>query len=103
MQIINFCTFKDKLPSLLHSGIVYRFQCGGCMLPIMEKLTGKRVKSDDDSTIKEHLSFCYRSPAFEDISVFTINNNDFKVTLMESSLINTSSQAEQAVFTFGTF
>ena len=66
-------------------------------------LTGKRVKSDDDSTIKEHLLFCYRSPAFEDISVFTINNNDFKVTLMESSLINTSSQAEQAVFTFGTF
>ena len=41
-------------------------------------LTGKRVKGDDDSAIKEHLLFCNHTPDFE----------DFKVTLMESLLIS---------------
>ena len=51
-------------------------------------LTGKRVAGDDDSAIKEHLSFCNHTPEFEDFSILATNNNDFKVTLMESLLIN---------------
>ena len=51
-------------------------------------LTGKRVKGDDDSAIKEHLLFCNYKPDFEDFSILATNNNDFKVTLMESLLIN---------------
>ena len=50
-------------------------------------LTGKRVKGDDDSAIK-HLLFCNHQPDFEDFSILPTNNNDFKVTLMESLLIN---------------
>ena len=50
-------------------------------------LTGKRVKGDDDSAIKEHLLFCNHTPDFEDFSILATNNNDFKVTLMESLLI----------------
>ena len=51
-------------------------------------LTEKRVKSDDDSAIKEHLLFYNHKPDFEDLSILATNNNDFKVTLMESLLIN---------------
>ena len=51
-------------------------------------LTGKRVKGDDDSAIKEHLLFCIHTPDFEDFSILTTNNKDFKFTLMESLLIN---------------
>ena len=51
-------------------------------------LTGKRVKGDDDSAINEHLLFCNRAPNFEDFSILATNNNDFKVTLIESLLIN---------------
>ena len=64
------------------------------MLPIMTKrnfnfaLTEKGVKGDDDSAIKEHLLFCNHTPDFEDFSILAANNNDFKVTLMESLLIN---------------
>ena len=29
-KISNFFTFKDKIPSVLRSGIVYKFQCGSC-------------------------------------------------------------------------
>ena len=29
-KLINFFTFKDKIPIFLRSGIVYKFKCGGC-------------------------------------------------------------------------
>ena len=51
-------------------------------------LTGKKVKGDDDSVMKEHHLFCNHSSGFDDFSVLVSNNNDFKVTLMDSLLIN---------------
>ena len=98
-------TFKNKIPSFLRSGIVYKFQCGSCNATYYGKtkrhfkvrmcehlgisaLTGKRVKGDDDSAIKEHLLFCNHTPDFEDFSILATNNNEFKVTLMDSLLIN---------------
>ena len=51
-------------------------------------LTGKRVKGEDDSTIKEHHLFWNLTTDFEDFSILATNNNDFKVALMESLLIN---------------
>ena len=73
-KISNFFTFKDKIPSFLHSGIVYKQECGSCNATYYGKskrdfkvkirghlgisaLTGKRVKSDDDSAIKGHPLF----------------------------------------------
>ena len=50
-------------------------------------LTGKIVKGDDDTAIKEHLLFRNHAPDFEDFSILSTNNNDFHVTLMESLLI----------------
>ena len=51
-------------------------------------LTGERVKGDDNFAIKEHLLFCSHTLDFEDFSILATSNNDFKVTLMESLLIN---------------
>ena len=102
-NISNSFTFKDKTPSLLRSSIVYKFQCGGynstcygktklhfkdrmCEHVSISALTGKKVKGDDDSTIKEHLLFCNHAPDFEDFSILTTNN--VEVMLMESLLIN---------------
>ena len=51
-------------------------------------LSAKIVKGGDDSPIKEHVLFCDDLPDFENFSILTTNNNDFKVTLMESFLIN---------------
>ena len=104
-KISNFFSFNNKIPSFLCSGIVYKFQCSSCNATCNGKtkrhfkirmceplgisaLTRKRVKGDDDSAIKEHLSFCNHTPDFEDFSIRTTNNNDFKVTLMENLLIN---------------
>ena len=104
-KLSNFFTFKDKIPSVLRSDIVYKFQCGSCNATYygktkrhfqvrmcehlgMSAFTGKRVKGDDDSSIKEHLLFCNLTPDFEDFLILATNNNEFKVTLMESLLIN---------------
>ena len=59
-----------------------------CEHPGVSVLTGKRVKGDNNSTIKEDHLFCNNSFGFENFSILASNNNDFKVTLMESLLIN---------------
>ena len=104
-KISNFFTYKDKISSFLRSGIGYKLQCGGCSATYysitkrhfkvsmcehmgISALTGKRVKNDDDSAIKEHLLFCNHAPDFEAFSILANNSNDFKVKLMESLLIN---------------
>lgn len=52
-------------------------------------LTGKRVKlGPQASAVLEHLMFCNHSPAsFHNFSVLAEESNDFKLTLMESLLI----------------
>ena len=104
-KLIIFFTFKVKIPVFLRSGIVYKFKCGGCNATYYGKtkrhfkvrmcehlgvsaLTGKRVKGGNDFVIKEHHLFCNHLSGFDDFSILANNNNDFKVTLMESLLIN---------------
>ena len=50
-------------------------------------LTGKRVKDDNDSAIKEYLLFCNHTRNFEDFSILATSKRDFKITLMEGLLI----------------
>ena len=104
-KISNFLTYKDKIPSLLCSGIAYKFEFCCCNATYYGKtkrhfkvrmyehleisaLTGKRVKGDDDSSINENLLLCNHTLGFEDFSILATNNNDYKVTLMQSLLIN---------------
>ena len=89
-KLINFFTFKDKIPVFLRSGIVYKFKCGGCNATYYGKtkrhfkirmcehlgvsaLTGKRVKGDNDSAIKEHHLFCNYSSGFDDFCILASN------------------------------
>ena len=70
-NVSNFFTFKKRISLFLRSGVVYKFQCGGCnatyygktkrhfKVRMFEHLefsapTGKRVKGDDNSAIKEN-------------------------------------------------
>ena len=104
-KLINFFISKDKIPVFLRSGIVYKLKCGGCNTTYYCKtkhhfkvrmcehvgvsaLTGKRVKGDKDSAIKKHHLFCNHSSGFDDFFILASNNNEFKVTLMDSLLIN---------------
>ena len=90
---------------MLRFDIVCKFQCSGSNATYYGKtkrhfkvrigehsgisaLTGKRVKDDDESAIKEHLFFCNYLPDFENLSILATRNNDFKVALIESRPIN---------------
>ncbi|XP_057311762.1 uncharacterized protein LOC130649496 isoform X1 [Hydractinia symbiolongicarpus] len=98
--------FKDRIPESLRSGLVYCFKCSGCNATYYGKtkrhfkvrmsehlgisaLTGKRVKlGPQASAVLEHLMFCNYSPAsFHNFSVLAEESKDFKLTLMESLLI----------------
>ena len=104
-KLINFFTFKDKMPAFLRSGIVYKFKWGSCNATYYGKtkrhfevgmcehlgvfaLTGKIVKGDSNSSIKGHHLFCNNLSGFDDFSILASSNNDFKATLIESLLIN---------------
>ena len=64
------------------------FKVRNCEHLEVSALTGKKVKGDNDSAVKEHHLFCNNSSGFDDFSILASNNNDLKVTLKESLLIN---------------
>ena len=89
----------------MRSGIDYKCKCTSCNATYYGKtkrhlkvriyehlgisaLTEKSIKHYDNSAIKHHLLFCSHIPDFEDFSTIAAKNNNFKVTLMESLLIN---------------
>ena len=106
VRVKSFFTFKDKLPTMLLSGLIYKYKCGVCNATYYGKtkrhfkvricehlgvphLTGKKVKIDNNklTAIQEHLLCCNYSPSFDDFSTFTRESNDFKLKIIESLLI----------------
>ena len=70
---------KEFLDKILAPKTVAGIICEQLGIPA---LTGKLVKGDDDSEIKERLLFSNSAPDFEDSSTLTTNNNNLNVTLM---------------------
>ena len=106
VRVKSFFTFKDKLPKMFFSGLVYKYNCGDCNASYYGKtkrhfkvricghlgishLTRKKVKIDNNklTPIQEHLLCCNYSPSYEDFSISTKESNDFKLKIMESLLI----------------
>ena len=104
-KVINFFKFRKRINVFLHSDIVYKFKCSGlnatyygktkrhfkvrlCENLGVSALTGKRMKRYKNSAIKEHHLFYNHSSGFAIFSMLASNKNVFKVTLMESLLIN---------------
>ena len=106
VRVKSFFTFKDKLPKMLLSRLVYKYKCGGCnatyyrktkyvlKVQIYEHLgisypTGEKVKIENNklTVIQEHLLCCNCCTSFEDLSILTRESNDFKLKIIESLLI----------------
>ena len=106
-RLSNCFSFKDKIPKFLCSGLVYKFSCSDCNVTYYGKTkrhfkvrmsehlgisskTGKTVKTMHQTTaIYDHfLTSSSCSPTnFENFSILARESNDFKLTLMESLLI----------------
>ena len=83
------------IPTMLHSGIIYTFPCGGCGLTFYSKchfkdrkckhfeiltLSGNRVKDDDDSVIKKYFLFYNHSTDCKDVSLPILTRPTLKLT-----------------------
>ena len=83
---INSSVVAVMLSIMAKLSAILKSECGGC--GGVSALPGIRVKGDIDSAIKEHHLFFSHSSDFDDFSMLASNSNDFKVTLMESLLID---------------
>ena len=102
-KLCNYFRFKDPVPQILTSGVVYKFQCGLCNQSYngecvrhlavrsgehidISPLTNKSVQSRKNSAVNHHLLNC-NSPTFEDFSVLCHENNKYLLEVAESLLI----------------
>ena len=93
-SLSNSFHYKDPIPKDLISGVVYKFQCGLCHesyyggsirhLGIrsgehiaVSPLTGKKVKSSNNSSICDHLLPCNFLPFFDNFSVLAHENKKY--------------------------
>ena len=92
-KLCNNFHFKDPVPQILTSGVVYKFQCGLCnesyygecirYLAVrsvehncISPLTNKMVKPRKDSAVCHHLLNCNYSHTFEDFYVLCHENKN---------------------------
>ena len=103
-KLCNNFRFKDPIPQILTSVVVYKFQCGlcnesyygECVRHLAEgngehigisPLTNKRVQPRKDIAIYHHLLNYNYSATFEDFSVLCHENKKYLLELKESLLI----------------
>ena len=104
VRLRSLFSFKDKIPSYMSSGVVYKFACGGCNATYIGKtkrhtktrfcehlgistLTGKRVKSEKPSAVSDHLKACKFKADQKSFSVLGRDSNNWQLLLKESLII----------------
>ena len=103
-KLYNNLCFKDHVPQVLTSGVVYKFQCGLCNESFygecvrhlavrsgehigISPLTNTMVQPRKDSAVCHHLLNCNYSLTFQDFSVLCHKNKKYLLELKENLLI----------------
>ena len=93
-KLSNVFRFKDRLPSDLMSGVVYKYTCDRCNSTYygetdrhlkvrmgedigISLLTFKKTKPSKENAIRDHLLNYNNIPSFEEFTIFTNGNNKF--------------------------
>lgn len=97
--------FKDKIPTLMRSKVVYKFLCPSCKkasyigstsrrfrVRICEHLgvsyrTSKLVGSPLQSAVRDHSRICHADPAFSDFSILSSASDGLSLNILESLFI----------------
>ena len=98
--------FKDKIPVYLSSRIIYKFTCGRCNSTYIGEsirhtkrrfcehmgisaLTGKALKGQNQTSVKDHLNVCKCNITFEDFEILGRDTtNEFNLRIKESLFIS---------------
>ena len=97
-RLSNLFNFKDKLPTYLWSGVVYKFTCSSCNATYIGKtkrhvrhrfaehagrspLSGKFVKGQQSTTVRDHMLVCDTVVCDENFEIVCVDsiNRDLKV------------------------
>ena len=82
--------FRDLIPKDPTSVVIYKFQCGSAVSPIMvnvldtltdiSSLTKKQVKPKN-SSVADHLLYCNHSASYDDFGILTCESRKFLLEL----------------------
>ena len=103
-KLSNVFRFKDRLPSDLVSGVVYKYTCGRCNSTYygetdrhlkvssgehigISPLTFKKTKPSKESAVRDRLLNCNSIPSFEEFTILKNVNNKFNLEIKESLLV----------------
>ena len=106
VRLSNLFPYKDRVPFALKSGVVYKYQCGGCNATYIGKtkrhlhtrisehmgispLTGKVVAQSNTTAIFDHTAKCTYRPLISDFSIICNDSIDWFLLLKESLCIGT--------------
>jgi len=100
--------FKDRVPSYLAAGIVYKFTCGGCNSTYIGEsvrhakrrycehmgvsaLSGKPLKGQNSTNVRDHLKRCNAVSSLENFKIICRDSNEINLRIKESLFINKDS------------
>ena len=104
VRLRSLFSFKDKIPSYISSGVVYKFTCGSCNASYIGKtkrhsktrycehfgispLTGKHVKTVKPSAVSDHQKVCRFQADMNSFVVLGRDRNNWQLRLKESLFI----------------
>ena len=109
VKLGNIFNFKDSLPKIIRSLIIYKFTCGKCNITYIGKTkrhlklrmcehlglspkTGKEYKyTTQPSTVRRHLHDEKHISNFNNFKIISSAKNDFELHIKESLLIGSLS------------
>ena len=104
VRLKSLFNFKDKIPTYLQSGVVYKFECGSCNVTYIGEtkrhtktrycehlgispLTGKPVRCPKSSPVQDHLKSCDSRAHMDCFTIIARDNNDWQLKIKESLYI----------------
>lgn len=104
-RIRNLFVYKDRLPLLLRSGVVYKFECSGCSATYIGKTkrhlktrvyehlgvsvrTGRTLSSPPDSAVRDHALHCGHPLEIANFSVLECAPSNYDLSIYENLLIS---------------
>jgi hypothetical protein len=103
-RLSSVFNFKDKLPPYLVSGVVYKYTCSRCKSTYIGKtkrhthhrfcehagrspLTGKQVKGQNSTTVRDHMLTCDTVVSRENFEIIGRDTIDYYLKIKESLFI----------------
>ena len=108
-RLRNLFTFKDKIPSYLTAGIVYKFTCGRCKSTYIGEtirhskrrfcehmgisaLTGNVLKGQNLTAVKQHIDHCKCKTSVDNFEIIGRDtNSEFNLRVKESLFVHRDS------------